>query len=460
MKKSVIALSVLFVAFGASANVTYHEPNAQYEANLNEFGAGVKNWEEARLVPLTLADSHLYHYHAVISAPTEKMPMKLVGGLDVSKIMIDDLIPNRKISLYDVMRDRASMQNYVVMNKKGEILAEDYWNGTDKNTKNHLMSAHKSFTSMALFIAQEEGFLKLSDPAGKYVTEFKGTKFENIPLQNFADMTTGIIDLPANRPDYHWGSYGAGTTGSWDSSMPSVVGYSGLVRNDDGDLVPPADALGNLETFSDYLTEFVKHVEPKYPAGEVYEYKDINTEILGVAITRSSGLTLSEFFDKYLWSKGGFNSEATMYVNQAKESAASGSLNVTVRDFAIGSFLMVNDGKNWKGEQVLPKAYVDAVKNGDDGVKQAWPKVSYEHMLFENAFYKDQWRTATHPVTGRKISMMVGVNGQFSAFDHVTGNIVAISGAYREPSGLGMMKLYLLDTIFTIFDTLAVQQAK
>ncbi|AQS35741.1 hypothetical protein Sps_00543 [Shewanella psychrophila] len=48
------------------------------------------------------------------------------------------------------------------MNMKGEIIAENYWNTTNKEAKNHPMSAHKSFTSMAPFIAQEQGLLKLS----------------------------------------------------------------------------------------------------------------------------------------------------------------------------------------------------------------------------------------------------------------------------------------------------------
>ncbi len=457
MKKSIIALSIaLTTVFGANAAVTYHAPDLQFEQNLNVYGAGVENWEEARLTHLTLADSQLFHHHAVVSAPSVKMPLNIVGGLDVSKIMLDDVKPGHKISLYDVMRDRASIQNYVVMNKKGEIIAEDYWNGTDKETKNHLMSAHKSFTSMALFIAQEKGFLKVTDPIGKYVPEFKGTKWENISIQQFADMTSGMVDLPPNRDNYHWGSLGAGTTGSWSSAMPTVFGYNGLVTNDEGKLVPPSDAQGDLESFSDYLKMFAKTIEPNYKPGTVYEYKGLSTELLGQAITRSSGLTLSEFFDKYLWSKGGFNSEMTMYFNQLHESAASGSMNITTRDFAIGSYLMVNDGKNFKGEQVLPKTYVDAVKNGDSKVKNAWDKISYEQYLFPNAFYKNQWRTITLPGAHgeRTISAMIGVNGQVSMFDHDTGNIIAFTGAYREPSGQVAGQLYFYQIATKIFDNL------
>ena len=49
---------------------------------------------------------------------------------------------------------------------------------------------------------------------------------------------------------------------------------------------------------------------------------------------------------------------------------------------------------------------------------------------------------------------MIGVNGQYSAFDHETGNIVAITGAYREPSGQTVVMLYVDQIMMTIFNEL------
>ena len=141
-------------------------------------------------------------------------------------------------------------------------------------------------------------------------------------------------------------------------------------------------------------------------------------------------------------------------LHQEHESAASGSMNCTIRDLAIGSYLMVNGGKNWKGEQVFPAAYVKEVIEGDAVVKAAWPKASYEYKLVPDAFYKNQWRTLSDPNTGRRMSMMVGANGQYSAFDHQTGNIVAIQGAYRSPTGQAYVQLYMFDIISNIFDEL------
>ncbi|BDU40715.1 serine hydrolase domain-containing protein [Vibrio nigripulchritudo] len=450
MKKTILSALIAAATFSAHA-VTYHQPSIEMEANLNAYGAGVANWEEARFMPFTMSDAHLYHHHAMIKHG-EAMPIKVVGGLDVSKILIDHIVPNKKISVYDVMRDRGSVSSFVVMNKNGEILQEEYWNGTDKDTLFHIMSSHKSFSSMALAIAEEQGLFKRSEPASKYIAELRGTHWAQVSIQDFADMTSGIQELPKSRDGYHWSSYGSGASGSWDSAMPSVLGYNGHIVKEDGSVLPKPDSLGELTSFSEYLTYFANNIEPSFKTGEVYEYKDLNTEMLGQVVVRTSGMTLAEFFEKYLWTKGGFTSDSAMYTNYLNESAASGSFNITTRDFAIASYLMANDGKNWKGEQVLPRKYVDEVKKGDAKVKSAWNKVSYEHLLVPNAFYKNQWRTMTH--NGRTISTMIGVNGQFSAFDHSTGNSIAITGNYRQPSGQQLVMTYVFDSIYNIFEEL------
>lgn len=457
MKLKAVSLSLISIlgltTIPNAYAVTYHDPDPRMEASLNYYGAGVENWEEKRFVQFTMADAHLYHHWAQVAHDSKNvMPLKVLNSFDPAKVMLDDVIPDKKISLYDVMRDRASIQNYVIMNKNGEIIAEDYWNGTDRNTLNHIMSSTKSFSSMAAFIAEERGFLSMNDPIGKYAPELKGSEWEKIPLRYFSDMTAGVVKLPKNREGYHWGNYAAGADGSWDSSMPSAMGYNGHIEKD-GKLIPRPDANGEVNSFSEYLSKvFVKQAKPANPPGYGYEYRDINTEMLGLAISRSSNMTLAEFYEKYLWSKGGFTRDMAMYVSVNKESMASGAANMTTRDFAIGSFLMVNDGKNFKGEQVLPKKYVEQVINGDAEVKEAWGRISYEPLLMPTAFYKNQWRTVDFK--GRKFSTMIGVNGQFSAFDHDTGNIIAITGAYREPTGEAFVRLYVEQILVSIFNEL------
>lgn len=458
--KILLLLSVCAaLATSAYAGVTYHEPNQEMLKNLSRYQVSPANWEEAKNMRFTMADAQLFHHHSVVTPDGKiKMPLKNIGTFDPARMMVDDIRPGKKISMYNVMRDRAAIQSYVIMNKDGEILSEDYWSNTEETTNHHIMSAHKSFTSMLAFAVAEAGYFKMSDPIGKYVPVFKGTKFENVAIQHFSDMTAGVWDLPKSRENYHnWGMTGL-TAGSWDSGMAVSVGYNGLVKQKDGSFLPPKDAYGQLNNFSEWLKVFAKVVKPSAAPGEFYAYRDVNTEMLGLVVVRTTKMPYSEAFDKFIWQKGGFNYPVSFFVNQEKESASAGSMNVTARDFAIGSYLMVNGGKNWKDEQVIPKSYIDAVKNGDSVVKRAWGQREYEAKIIPQAFYKNQWRTVTDPKTGKTLSTMIGVNGNFSAFDHETGNIIAVQGAYREPTGYAYIEVYVKEVIQPIFNELAKMQ--
>ena len=277
---SIVASTTLF------ANVTYEKPNEQFEKNLHKYGTGVANWEEDKFMRFTMADSYLFHYYAKIT-PNEQntMPLKVTNTLDISKMMIDDVIPGKKISMYNLMRDRAAIDSYVLMNAKGEIVAEDYWSNTDTETKHHLMSAHKSFSSMVAYIVADKGFFKLSDKAGKWIEELKGTPWADITLQDYSDMESGMNTMLGSRKGYHnWGMPDGST---WDSSMSSAAGYNGLVERD-GKLLPPLDNQGDLRSFSDYLRKYAHTVKPDYKPGTVYQYRGLNTEILTLAAERAA----------------------------------------------------------------------------------------------------------------------------------------------------------------------------
>lgn len=454
MKKSVVGMITIamFASLTASASVEYKQPDARFDQNLAKYGTSVRTWEEAKNMRFTMADAHLNHYHALVHPSANKMPIKVVGGLNVSEMMVDDIRPDKKISMYNVMRDRASIQSYVIMNKKGEVIAEDYWSNTEPTTMHHVMSAHKSFTSMLAAAVADAGYFSFDDPIAKYVPEMRQTPYANISIQHFADMTAGIWELPKSRENYHnWGMDGL-TTGSWDSHMAVAVGYNGLVDDGSGNLVPPKDSYGQLNNFSEWLKMFVTEVKPE-AVGEFYAYRDINTEMLGRVVVNVTGMPYAEAFDKFIWSKGGFSNQVSFFVNQEKESASAGSMNISARDFAIGAYLMVNGGKNFKGERVIPQSYIDEVMQGDERVKNAWGKREYEALIMKDAFYKNQWRTFN--ADGRTISTMIGVNGNFSAFDHETGNIIATQGAYREPTGFAFVQVYVNDVIVPIFNELA-----
>ena len=450
MNRALFALLVLGFATSATA-VTYHDPVKEVEEGLNVFGAGIANWEEQHLGAFTYPDAHLYHRHAYIANdPLQKAPMtKSEVQVDITKVQVFG--GTKPIDLYTFMRDRANVHSFVLMDKSGKIMAEDYWNGTDINTANHAMSAGKSFTAMTSSIAAEKGYFQMTDPIEKWIPEFEGTPLEGAIVQHFADMRAGVRTIDAEHDDandYHWSM---GEWSTWDWSMPLAAGYNGFDVDENGKPINRKGAHGRQDGIEDFIEVLGQNVKLGNAHGEGYNYKCANTEILGLvterAVKRATGQSYNEFMESELWTQGGFQSPLAVYsdLNHGR-MPYSGGVNPTTRDFALMAQLMANGGKNYKGQQLIPTWFVEQVKNGNDEVRQAWQfKDNQEQVADPDGFYTNQFRTVS--INGRKVSAMVGVNGQFNVIDSKTGNTISIFSSFGKPSGPTMIA-----TFFNIID--------
>ncbi len=457
--KSLVVLAMtsatLLSASTLAHAVEYYEPVKEIEEGLNTFGAGIANWEEQHLGAFTYPDAHLYHRHAFIMNNAEdKAPMVMSPvQVDISKVQVFG--GTGMMDLYSFMRDRANIHNFVLMDSDGRIMAEDYWNGTNIDTANHAMSAGKSFTAMVSAIAIEKGYLKMSDPIEKWIPEFAGSPLAGAKLQHFADMRAGIRTIDAKHDDandYHWSM---GEWSTWDWAMPLAAGYNGFDVDETGKPINRMTAHGRLDGLEEYLTVLAKNVKLGNAHGEGYNYKCANTEVLGLATERAikeaAGLTFNEFMEEELWTKGGFQTPLAVYsdLNHGR-MPYSGGVNPTARDFALMAQIMADGGKNFRGDQIVPKWFVDQVQNGNDEVRRAWQfKDNQEQIADPEGFYTNQFRTVS--VNGRKISAMVGVNGQFNVIDWTTGNTLSMFSSFGKPSGPTMIATFfnVIDAAFT-----------
>lgn len=112
----------------------------------------------------------------------------------------------------------------------------------------------------------------------------------------------------------------------------------------------------------------------------------------------------------------------------AGNPVASGGLNAATKDLARVGRMLMNGGKNYKGEQVVPAGFIKEILEGNDEVRAAWLK-GKESALAEG-WYKDQFRSLN--INGRQIMAMVGIHGQVVAMDHKTGTVVAMNGGYPQ----------------------------
>lgn len=91
--------------------------------------------------------------------------------------------------------ENSNTRAFIILSK-GHIITENYFNGADSNTSHPWFSAGKTLTAFMTGIAQEEGFLNLSDSSADYLgqgwTLLTETDENNITVLDHLRMTTGL----------------------------------------------------------------------------------------------------------------------------------------------------------------------------------------------------------------------------------------------------------------------------
>ena len=93
--------------------------------------------------------------------------------------------------------------------------------------------------------------------------------------------------------------------------------------------------------------------------GKKFEYRSINTQLLGLILERATHMTLSGYLEKKIWQPLGMEFDATWSIDKKKNGMEKAfcCINATARDFARFGRLYLNGG-NWNGKQVVPAEWV------------------------------------------------------------------------------------------------------
>ena len=220
--------------------------------------------------------------------------------------------------------------NALLVMKDGRIVAEIYRNNTDERTRFMGWSMTKSVTSILLGCALQEGRIKsLDDPITSYLPELKGGGYEGATIRQIMQMRSGA--------DYEE---------RYDFANPGIA-----ARNHERSLVQ------NVTRFAD-MARSVKHA---HPPGEVWEYKTLDTAVLGWLLERvSGGSTIAAYAAQRLWEPLGAERDGFFIMDgppgDGREFNGAG-FNATLRDFARVGQMMLQDGKA-NGRQIVSPEWV------------------------------------------------------------------------------------------------------
>ncbi len=209
------------------------------------------------------------------------------------------------------------------------ILYENYFNDYSKNKVVPSFSVAKSFTSALIGAAIADGYIQsIDEPIVNYIPELKKNGFEKVSIKHVLQMTSG---LKFNESYYN--------------------------------------PFGDAATFyyGRNLKKSISKMKLKAEPGTRFEYQSGNTQLLGLILERAlKTKTVTQYLQEKIWTPLGMESDASWSIDRKKDGLEKTfcCINATARDFAKFGRLYLNHGE-WNGQQIIPRAYVDASLSRD-----------------------------------------------------------------------------------------------
>ncbi|MEJ5020100.1 serine hydrolase [Ochrobactrum vermis] len=266
--------------------------------------------------------------------------------------------------------ERGGTTGFIVL-KDGVIVHEEYDHGNTEASKAIAFSLSKSFVSFLIGNAVHDGLIDINQPVERYAPILAEGGYKGVTVKNVMQMASGI-----------------GLSESYGDLNSDIVRYA-------------------AELLTGSIAKFTAHLKNERPQGTDSHYVSADTQVLGLVLEGATGIPLQNYFEDRLWSKLGAEADAYWLVDPTGEVAAAAGLNAVLRDYARFGLLYLNEGRNFKGEQLVPAQWVHDSVTPDapylmPGRKDAFGKIPFG--------YGYQWWT---PVDWQGDYSAVGIYGQF-----------------------------------------------
>jgi CubicO group peptidase (beta-lactamase class C family) len=387
---TIVASSFVIAAGTQMTPVIAQQPSSTKATGVisKEFGADASNWDDAPASMFSFTLTERIFPTLIISRGDDSVaPLRYSPNqIDITKVMVSDPATGRAMTASQLLNRRIQNNGLIVIHK-GQIVHESYRNGLSRELRHLNFSTAKSFTGMIAHIAMKKGLFKEDELASKYVPELRGKEaWKDVTVRHVLDMREGTEfreDYEDNNSDVRVQDR---ATGWRPRGKDDAEGLRGFVA-------------GNVN----------KKINP---TGKVFNYSSIQTEILGMIVQEASGKPLAEFFQEEFWSKLGAEHDAGMATDGFGQPIMQGGISMTLPDFARVAFMVLNKGKNHKGEQVVDSAFFDDLVTPNKALKDAFQE-QYKFMAPKGNYRSQFWVIDTD----KKQFMMVGVYGQLAYFD-------------------------------------------
>jgi CubicO group peptidase (beta-lactamase class C family) len=198
-----------------------------------------------------------------------------------------------------------------VVVRRGRLVGEWYWHGTDPSAPQPVFSVTKSVASTLVGMAQADGLLNIDDRMSDYIPSWRGTSSEDVTIRQVLSNTSGR----------HW---------------DYLTDYPALAEAEDANEL----ALG---------------VGQDGPPGTEWVYNNAAIQALDVVLSTAIG-DVAAYAEERLFEPLGMH-DTRLAHDEAGNTRLNVGLSSTCRDLARFGHLFLRHG-DWGGEQVVPASWV------------------------------------------------------------------------------------------------------
>lgn len=252
------------------------------------------------LIPFTAATASAAGNEVVPQARWETISPE-AAGIDATKIA----------HLFSLSFDDPATQA-VVLIKNGRLVGERYADGFNGESVGTSWSMAKSMYAALIGISIDRGEIgNLDDKVADYIDVYKGGR-EHISIRHLLDMTSGLAFPEHEHEAMFFGR--------------------------------------------DHLAYALKVGVEKQP-GEVFEYNNVNSMVLGEVLHRATGKPADQLLAERIFDKIGID-KYTLWRDAAGNPMTYCCIDMSARDFSRFGLLFARDGE-WEEQKIIPSGFVD-----------------------------------------------------------------------------------------------------
>ena len=294
------------------------------------------------------------------------VPLPRGNSIDVSELIFTSPATGEPLNFEDFNNEYLGLDGLCVAHH-GQVVSELYFNGLTEQDQHLIHSCSKTLTGMQVALAQQSGLLTVDQHVTHFLPELKTIDaWKDVTIQHLLDMATGIVsDENYYDPTSMYYRYAYGV-GYWGPKSDTGIGTLQFVLN-------------NLQ-------------EQECRPGTKFNYASYNTNLIPLILDKVYSESCVQHYETDIFSKLGSENNAYLNCDALGNPIVEGHLNLTLRDFYRWGHLLLSNGVNLRGEQVIPESWVNetfshsrprAAAFGNSAHADVFPGAQYHNQLWQ-----------------------------------------------------------------------------